>query len=99
MSIEQIANEGNTLETLKALRQKLAYMIDRCESGRDVSSLARQLQIVIAQINQLEEEDASGDPIAIIIEKNRGRSVRGARGRVTYEADDLDLDLSDPEEV
>lgn len=98
MSIEQIANEGNTLETLKALRQKLAYMIDRCESGRDVSSLARQLQIVIAQINQL-EEDASGDPIAIIIEKNRGRSVRGARGRVTYEADDLDLDLSDPEEV
>ncbi len=82
MNIAEIAQKGDDLETLKALRQKLAQTIDESNSGRDISSLSRQLQIVLSQISILEEERRaeSEDTILNIVRAKRNRSVRDSRG-------------------
>lgn len=54
--IELVAESGNNLDTYKALRQKIARTIDESKSGRDIAALSKQLQIVIAKIEELEAE-------------------------------------------
>ena len=44
------ASKGDTLDTLKALRDTLAESIDATVSGRDLASLSRQLTSVLAMI-------------------------------------------------
>lgn len=89
MDLAKIANAGDNLETLKALRQRLATAIDRSESGRDISSLARQLQIVLIRIEELEEAKRldEDDPIRDIIKDTP--KVRRANRRPAY-SDDFD---------
>ncbi len=96
-NLEQIANKGDDLETLKALRQKLARTIDESNSGRDISSLSRQLQIVMSQITELEEERKirEEDTILDIVRRKHSRQVRGNNGRSLYFPDDEDEDLDD----
>lgn len=48
--VASAAKSGDTLATLKALRDKLAREIDECGSKRDLASLSRQLSAVLAQI-------------------------------------------------
>ena len=58
LKIEEVAEKGNNLETLKALRQNIARAIDSSSSGRDISSLSRQLQLVLDRIAELEAQIA-----------------------------------------
>lgn len=55
MKLSEIVDNGNTLETLKYLRHKIAEAIDDSTSGRDIAALSRQLQIVIESISELEK--------------------------------------------
>lgn len=82
MKIEQISEQGNDLETLKALRRKIARTLDETTSGRDIAALSRQLQIVLQQINELEAAQEIDADTAEIDEMIRGRqSVRDEKGR------------------
>jgi len=91
MDLAKIAKKGDNLETLRALRQRIAETIDATKSGRDIAALSRQLQIVMSQIAELEQQEEidSGDTVLKqILEKHKGQSARDARGRATYDADD-----------
>lgn len=90
MSIVQIADKGDNLETLKELRHKLAATIDESKSGRDISSLARQLQIVMIQIEKLEEERKASEDVTIldIVRAKHAQTVRGPRGLALYADED-----------
>ena len=82
MTLTEIADKGDNLETLKQLRHKLADTIDQSRSGRDISSLARQLQLVMAQISELEAEKRleSEDTILDIVRARHAQRVRDSRG-------------------
>ena len=64
--IEKITEEGDTLESLKALRQKIAKTLDETTGGRDVASLALQLQKVLAAIDDLEGPGAAADKAGLL---------------------------------
>ena len=66
LKLASIAQNGDNLETLRALRQTIAEAIDRTKSGRDLASLSRQLQIVMERISELEAQEGD-DEIARII--------------------------------
>ena len=88
LKLANIAQNGDNLETLRAIRQTLAEAIDRTTSGRDIASLSRQLQIVIEKISELEAQD-SDDEIARII-KGSARTME----------DDIEVEAtSDDEEI
>ena len=70
--IATIADQGDRLATLKALRHKLAETIDNSHSGRDIAALARQLQIVSGQIAEIEAQQ-SDDPISDILKEHEDR--------------------------
>lgn len=55
--IATVASQGDNLETLKALRQKVARAIDDSESGRDIAALSRQLQLILISIAELEAKN------------------------------------------
>lgn len=93
--IEKIAQKGDDLETLKTLRQKIAKTIDESQSGRDIASLSRQLQIVMDRISELEEERrvSEGETVLDIVRK------RAQKKRETFfEPDIYDADDQDPDE-
>lgn len=90
LKLASIAQNGNNLETLRALRQTLAEAIDRTTSGRDIASLSRQLQIVMERISELEAQE-DDDLISKIISQTA--KVRRANGKPAY-SDDFD-DFSD----
>ena len=88
LKLASIAQNGNNLETLRALRQTLAEAIDRTTSGRDIASLSRQLQIVMERISELEAQE-DDDEIARII-KGSARTME----------DDIEVEAtSDDEEI
>ena len=98
-NIEQIAVTGDNLETLRALRQKLATTLDKSESGRDIASLSRQLQIVMNQIADLESQHKSDDEMLIeeLIRERQAMRVRSDRGRARYYSTD-DEEYTDEDE-
>ena len=57
MNIVAAAVAGDRLETLKALRERIAQQIDACESGRDMASLSKRLIEVMDDIETLEAAD------------------------------------------
>ena len=62
--IEKVTEEGDTLESLKALRQKLAKTLDETTGGRDVASLALQLQKVLTTIDEM-TVNTDGEPAGV----------------------------------
>lgn len=89
--LERIVKKGDELEILRVLRQKLAATIDASHSGRDIASLSRQLQIVIARIRDLEIAEATAaqdEDIEAIIRRNAAQRVRGDGGRLIHPAAD-----------
>lgn len=76
--LEQIVEKNNTLESLKALRRKLANALDNTKSGRDIASLSRQLQIVMMQIAEIENKYGLNDETELdeIINRKRTNKVR-----------------------
>ena len=65
---------------LIALRDKLAYAIDTCESMRDLAALSRQYRETIREIEEIEGATIHDDEIAEILSEREAagesRSVR-----------------------
>ena len=53
MSLTDTPKTGSRIESLRALRNKLAEAIDTCDSGRDLAALSRQYTDVLEQIDEL----------------------------------------------
>lgn len=91
MKLETIAKKGDSLETLKALRDKIANTLDNTKSGRDIASLSRQLQLVLAQIEEIEAEKKAeeGDTVLdlILAKHNKVRPSRDKK--MSAEIDEL----------
>lgn len=68
MNIVAAAITGNRLETLKALRERIAQQIDSCESGRDMASLSKRLIEVMDEIDVIEAAGNPGDMDAVFDE-------------------------------
>ena len=78
--IHETLQDGR-LETLKALRDRLARDIDQTTSKRDVASLALRLQSVLADIDGIEGGSANpaSSPADEIAARRRARELeRGA---------------------
>lgn len=52
-SILDAAKTENRLDTLIALRDRLAERLDRCNSDRDLAAMSRQLVQVLAEIEEI----------------------------------------------
>ena len=77
MTLVDIADKGDPLETLKRLRHDLAEAIDNSNSGRDIAALSRQLQMVMISISDLEEQkDNTSEEIEDLIRSNSLKRVR-----------------------
>ena len=86
-SIEEITANGNDLEALEALRQKVARTIDGSNSGRDIAALSRQLVGIMARIAEIKAENED-DPIQEILDNRRFGGVRDGKGRPIYDKAD-----------
>lgn len=72
-NIVTAADAGDRLETLKALRHKLAEQLRDCESGRDVAALSRQLREVMEEIGEMESAEKKDSSTALsLISKKYG---------------------------
>jgi hypothetical protein len=68
--IADAATNGDTLTMLKAIRNKLAAIADKSTDARVVTSVARQLRDVNAEIEQIERENSrkKGDnPLNVVL--------------------------------
>ncbi|MEU6580657.1 hypothetical protein [Nocardia sp. NPDC046763] len=72
-SFSSVIQSGNRLDSLIALRDRLARAIERC-SARDLSPLSRQLTALLAEIEKLQAPEKEGsklDDIAAARAKRR----------------------------
>lgn len=76
--LASVAAEGDRTATLKALRDRLAREIERCESGRDVAALSRQLTYVLEQIDANPGE-VEGSPLDDLAKRRAGRGASAPR--------------------
>lgn len=53
VTVAETAAKGDQLATLTALRDRLAAEVDRCNNGRDLAPLSRQLTLILARIAEL----------------------------------------------
>lgn len=78
--LAEYAKDGNRLETLRKLRDKLASTIDISESGRDIAALSRQLTSVLEQISELERNEIAKSnkdvPLNDILAKRKRRKAK-----------------------
>lgn len=68
-AISDAAREGNTLKMLESMRDKLATLIDRSTSPREVASISRQLLEVndrIEKINKNKQNREGENPLNVI---------------------------------
>ena len=86
--LSTIADNGNMLDTLKALRQKIARTIDESESGRGIAALSRQLQMVLCSIKELEEAQKTEEPSKTVLDIVRERHQQELKSNM----------IEDPEE-
>lgn len=63
MSVSDAAQAGDRRKTLEALRDRLAEAIDESFSAMGVASLAKQLQEVLEQIEELTPMDIKDTPL------------------------------------
>lgn len=74
--VSEIAESGNRLATLRALRDRLAREIDRDPEPRDLAALSSRLEKVLAEIDGLsgpEEHDAVDE-----LRRKRAERLAGA---------------------
>lgn len=88
-SLLEISETGNDLETLRALRRKVAVTLDECKSARDIAALSRQLQSIVAKITEIESSGQETE-MDLIIAKYKGRSVRDHRRRSSFTEVEVD---------
>lgn len=78
--LSSIADAGNELNTLIALRHKLAVTIDNSTSGRDIAALSKQLRDCITRISELQAEQSNtSDDLKEIISRHADFTVRAAK--------------------
>ena len=83
--ISDIVEKGSEIDTLKALRLKLAITIDESKSGRDIAALSKQLREVNEKIKILETDNQDALIEEMILKKQReGRAVRIGSKRADY---------------
>lgn len=85
-TIERVAEGENDLETLKALRRKIAKALDNTKSARDIASLSRQMISIIEKITELEQLADADDPVKELLERRDRSQVRDSRGRAIHDA-------------
>lgn len=87
MKILTASNKGDRLETLKAIRQKIARCLDNTDSARDIAALTRQLLTVLEQIQDLESATPPETPKTIIqaIQAKHQTENRQRNGRAIIE--------------
>ena len=70
-TILETAKNGDRLETLYQLRDKLAETLDETHSARDIAPLAKRFSDTLADIAQLEDErgKTAGSVIDDILEQ------------------------------
>lgn len=78
--LSKIADDGDELETLRALRHKIADTIDTSKSGRDIAALSKQLREIITRISDLEAREET-DEISQIVKGKAAVRDRGGRAR------------------
>lgn len=72
-SLTDAAATGSRRAVLVALRDKLAYTIENCESGRDVAALSRRLIDVVAELDTMPDEGGALNPLQAARAKYGGR--------------------------
>ena len=73
-------DKTNRYDQLIALRDKLAYAIDYCESMRDLAALSRQYRETIKEIEEIEGASGNDDEIAeILSERESAGEARAVR--------------------
>ena len=83
MKLVETAQNGDHLETLKALREVLAETIESTSSARERATLALQLRMVLSEIDELEQDRKQNDDE--ISELLRRREEEGQPGAVRPE--------------
>lgn len=78
-TLEKVAETGDELALLKALRQKLCRTLDTCESGRDIAALSHRLCDVITEIKETEAESQDSEIDDIIKEHELNSPLRPVR--------------------
>ena len=64
MGLIEAAAGGDRLTALRELRDLVATSLVKCNSTRDVAALARRLQGILQEIEEIESvSDAEGDPL------------------------------------
>lgn len=71
-ALVQAAKSGTYRESLEALRDKLAYTIETCGSGRDIAALSRRLMDVMAELDKLPDENKQETRFDALRNKARG---------------------------
>ncbi len=80
MSIGETARTGDRLETLRALRDRLADEIDAGPEPRDLAALSTRLERVLEQIGELGDDD-NGDIVDELRSKRAERlAATGSEG-------------------
>ena len=72
MSITKAADSGDRMETLEALRHKLAVAIDQSDSGRDIAALSKQLREVLEEIELAQPEEPKTRTVREIVRQRHG---------------------------
>jgi hypothetical protein len=83
MPLRDVVSDGDRLESLRALRDRIAATIDATDSARDVAALSRQLTDVLQQIEAIEKATPGrkGTPLDELAKRRAGRGA-GAKGGV-----------------
>ena len=69
----EAAKSGDKKATLIALRDKLAEMIQNCDSGRDMASNSKRLMEVMAEIEALPDEKKKESKHNRLMKKHENR--------------------------
>lgn len=72
MSLSEVAKNGSRLETLIAIRDRLAEDIDGATNARDVAALTKQLADIVREIDEMPEA-AAATPADEIAERRKQR--------------------------
>ena len=97
VKIATAARRNERLDTLYALREKIAKTLDKSESGRDIAALSKRLVEVMDEIELLEKAMDEESPLARAREKmaQAGKQVRyGSQSPTFHTVGDYEYSLS-----
>jgi hypothetical protein len=78
MSLSAAVASGDRVASLRALRDVLASNIEAAEAPRDVAPLARQLTLVLAELDALAPPERKGTHLDQLADRRRARGAATA---------------------